>query len=430
MEKIKNHFGCIFILFLVITGNSYLATGQSLAGKIKFIDTYFENASPVNWEIQGDTAVKIFLLYDYERNKLNRQSGHWFFKITAEPGTNLKLIFKNREDIYNGKKATQIGNIKQHVACYFSYDSKNWNGVKTIRLPGMELLAEIPVKEKVIYIASVPPYTITDLEDFKKKIEKSPFIKITDYGRTVENRPLEIIRAGNPEAPHSILIRVRAHPWESASNWVLEGIVNRMIGSDDEAKKWREKYCLYIMPMANKDGVARGMTRFNVNGMDLNRDWEKESDPILCPEKYAFEKFIESMVMNKKKPVLAFDFHNDDYGSISTSAHFKTDSLFTRRMRVFEASLKKHTWFSENVRYSWKEDTQSKSLVLIQDGLYNRYGIEAMVYEFNTNWIPRLNKIPSIGDWNSLGENLNKVFYDYVSQENFPDKEFHNYIAK
>ena len=125
---------------------------------------------------------------------------------------------------------------------------------------------------------------------------------------------------------------------------------------------------------------------------------------------------------------MAFDFHNDDYGSISTAAHDKNDTLYTSRVKLLQESLQKHTWFSEEVRYSWK-GPELGSLVLLPDGMLTRYGIEGMVYEFNTNWIPRLNKIPSIADWKLLGENLNRVFYDYVSQKSI-DKEFKNYIAK
>ena len=52
------------------------------------------------------------------------------------------------------------------------------------------------------------------------------------------------------------------------------------------ARKDLEKYCVYIMPMANKDGVARGKTRFNSRGKDLNRDWDRPADPILSPENH------------------------------------------------------------------------------------------------------------------------------------------------
>ena len=46
--------------------------------------------------------------------------------------------------------------------------------------------------------------------------------------------------------------------------------------------------------------------------------------------------------------------------------------------------------------------------------MLNRYGIEAMVYELNANYISSLNKMPSQYDWMKIGENLNEVFYQYL----------------
>jgi hypothetical protein len=50
-----------------------------------------------------------------------------------------------------------------------------------------------------------------------------------------------------------------------------------------------------------------------------------------------------------------------------------------------------------------------------ENGLTTRYGIEAIVYELNANWIGSLNKMPSRDDWLRVGENLNTVFFGYVN---------------
>jgi len=61
-----------------------------------------------------------------------------------------------------------------------------------------------------------------------------------------------------------VFLRARAHAWEPAGNWVVEGLVHRLLKHDKEAKKYLERYCVYILPIANKDGVALGRTRFNL----------------------------------------------------------------------------------------------------------------------------------------------------------------------
>lgn len=387
--------------------------GQDLKNpRVKFIDCYFEFASPLNWEMQGDTAVRIYLMYDYERNSPNRAAGHWYFKVIADPGTHLKLILSNMDNVWNGQKTKVIGNIKQDVACYISYDNKNWEGIKTSRLPGMELMVDFIMKGESVYIARIPPYTITDLEKLKTRISKNPLVKIYNIGTTVEGRPLEIIQLGNQNAPHSFIIRARAHSWESGGSWVLEGLINRYIYRN--SKKWSEKFCLYLMPMANKDGVARGMTRFNVSGKDLNRNWEEKPDSVLCPEKFALEKFITGLIKKGIKPDLGIDLHNDDYGSLGPAPHDKNDMQFLKNMKLYEKLMRKYTSFSEEVTYAWKTASQAKPNLLFNGGLLTRYGIEAITYELNANWIGSLNKIPSREDYIKAGEGLNDVFYEYL----------------
>ena len=95
----------------------------------------------------------------------------------------------------------------------------------------------------------------------------------------MQGRELEIVRVGDPQAPYRVFVRARAHPWEPGGNWVVQGLVKRLLKGDAEAKQFLARYCVYSLPMANKDGVANGRTRFNMQGKDLNREWGAPSDP-------------------------------------------------------------------------------------------------------------------------------------------------------
>lgn len=394
--------------------NCRLVSGQSGEKlNIRYIDNSFENASPLNWEIQGDTAVKISLLADYERESLNRQTDHWYFNVEADKGTRMKIIIsKLLPDVYNGKKAVSWWSFKNDISCYISYDRQNWEAVGTKKLPGFELMTEFTMKENSVFVVRMPPYTISDLEDLKNRISKSSLVSIYNIGKTVEQRPLEIIQLGNLSAPNHIIIRTRAHPWEAGGNWVTEGLINEFISRNN--RSWQETFCVHIMPMANKDGVARGMTRFNLKGKDLNRNWDNMSDPELCPEKYAFERYIQGLAEKGIVPVLGIDFHNDDYGGINLSGHSKDDMKFIENMKLFEKLMRENTSFSEQVKYTWITPDQKQSHILFQDGLLQRFGIEGMVFELNANYIASLNKMPSEYDWIEFGKNLNEVFFQYL----------------
>ena len=55
----------------------------------EFINTSFENASPLHWELDPDGVIQVYLVYDQERCSLNRANGHWHFKLQAKTGTKL-----------------------------------------------------------------------------------------------------------------------------------------------------------------------------------------------------------------------------------------------------------------------------------------------------------------------------------------------------
>ena len=47
------------------------------------------------------------------------------------------------------------------------------------------------------------------------------------------------------------------------------------------------------------------------------------------------------------------------------------------------------------------------------EGWLERFGIHAVVHEFNCNWIAGLKDYPSARHWQDYGANLATVFYDY-----------------
>ena len=77
-------------------------------------------------------------------------------------------------------------------------------------------------------------------------------------------------------------------------------------------------------------------------------------------------------------------------------------------MATLEELLRKHTWFTEG---STKESFRNSGT--LGDGWLERYGIDAVVHEFNCNWIAGLEDYPSAKHWQTYGEKLATVLYEY-----------------
>ena len=385
------------------------ATQNPVNTSFEFINTAFENASPLDWEIDDAGSIVVSLIYDHERDSPNRANGHYYFQVQAKPGSDLTLILQNFHNIWNGRKAIPIS---RRTHCYISEDGINWRAIRAELIEDSRLKLDIHMKGSSLYVASVEPYRISDLNKLLEEIKDHPLVRITPIGKTVQGRQLEITRLGNPDAPYRIFIRTRAHGFESGGNWVAQGLIRSLLQDDDkDARKYLQKYCLYIMNMANKDAVALGRTRFNGLGMDLNRNWDQPADPQYAPENHALEKWLEEMIKKGKKPHLAIDLHNDRGGSLHISRPNVNLESYLANMERFEELLRKHTWFTEG-----STGKNFRNHGSIGEGLLERYGIDAFVYELNREWIAGLKKVPFGKDWEQLGSQLRDVFFAYFSE--------------
>jgi hypothetical protein len=380
-----------------------VATGTN---NLDYIDTSFENASPLWYDFAEDGTVRIHLLYDHERASPNRAAGHFYFMLQGKAGSQVALEFINLDNVWNGQAASIAKELK---AAVISTNGHDWKPISLESLPGNRVGVTLQMLGPKLFMARVEPYRLSDLDSFVSSIRSNRLVKVEPIGKTVEGRDLEIIRIGNPNAEFRVFLRGRAHPWEAGSSWVVEGFIRCLLQGDLQSKKFLESYCAYVLPMANKDGVAHGRTRFNSQGKDLNRDWDKPADPELAPENYALEKWLEGMIRAGKAPHLALEMHNDGGGLLHLSRP-QVPQLhgYLDRMAILERLLRQHTWFREGTTQSGFRNSGT-----LGDGWLERFGIDAVVHELNCNWLEGLNDYPSARHWEDYGASLATVFYEY-----------------
>jgi hypothetical protein len=379
----------------------------------EFINTGFENASPLYYDFAPDGVIQVYLIYDHERSSPNRAAGHIHFQIQARPGSKLTFEFKNLENVWNGRSGSVAKELKTVVV---SEDGKEWKPVALESLAGNRVRLVVEMPGPRLYVARVEPYRLSDLDRMLSSIRTNPLVEISPIGKTFEGRTLEIIRVGRTQAKYRVFVRARAHPWESGGNWVVEGLIQRLLRDDGLARECLERYSLYILPMANKDGVARGRTRFNLQGKDLNRDWDKPADPRLSPENYALEQWLEGMIHSGLRPDLALELHNDGAGSLHVSRCPVPDlDRYLKRMATLESLLRRDTWFTEG-----STSEAFRNAGTLGEGWLQRYQIDAAVHEFNCNWIAGLKDYPSALHWKTYGEQLATVFYEYFGSVSKP----------
>ena len=381
---------------------------QPPTAAVDFIDTSIENGSPLWYEVV-DNVVRINLIYDHERSSPNRAAGHIHFVLHAQPGAALTLEFRNLDNVWNGQPGSVAGELKTIA---ISEDGKAWRTVPTDSLPGNRVQLRVTLTGPRLHVARMEPYRLSDLSRLLDTIRSHRLVRVEPIGQTVAGRQLELVRIGNPDAPYRVFVRARAHPWEAGSNWVAQGLIERLLTDDEEVGRFLRTYSVSVLPMANMDGVARGGTRFNLQGVDLNRGWDKPADPSLSPENAALERWLEREIAAGRAPQLALELHNDGSGRLHISRPPVAQlDRYLSRMTILEQLLRRHTWFTEGAT-----SPAFRNSGTLGEGFLQRYGIDAAVHEFNCNWIEGLKQPTSSAQWRAYGAGLARVFHDYFEK--------------
>ncbi|MFL9844039.1 M14 family metallopeptidase [Flavobacterium rhizosphaerae] len=138
--------------------------------------------------------------------------------------------------------------------------------------------------------------TNTDIEPLLDKLKVCCEIKVAGY--SVLNKPVYSIKAGDGDC--KIFMWSQMHGNESTTTKAIFDFLNFFISDNGIAKKWREYFTFYILPILNPDG-AELYTRANANKIDLNRD----SVALSQPESRILRKEFEFF-----KPDFCFNMHD------------------------------------------------------------------------------------------------------------------------
>jgi len=148
-----------------------------------------------------------------------------------------------------------------------------------------------------------PPYTYTQSERFVDSLRKHPLVQVEKLGESKEGRNLWLLRItdDSPRAKKPVLIHARLHAYESASSYVMEGMVGWLLSDEPYAAAALREYAFHINPMMNPDGVFNGLGKLTTpSGNDL-----QFLDPELSPVQRIIKRTIERV-----QPALFIDVHN------------------------------------------------------------------------------------------------------------------------
>lgn len=225
-------------------------TSRFECGNIRVLEA--DDVSDIRLEIESDGKAEFF---------------QWFFyRVEAPDGF-------RRMRLVNAARASYAQGWDGYAACA-SYDLATWFRVPT-RYEDGQLVIEHEAHGPVCYYAYFAPYTAHDAMRMTARTAGADGVTWLPLGHSLDGRPIEALRFGDAaDVKRRIWVIARQHPGESMGSWFAEGFCEGLLNPESKmAEALLRSATVYVVPMMNPDGVARGHLRTNAAGTDLNRAW-------------------------------------------------------------------------------------------------------------------------------------------------------------
>jgi hypothetical protein len=169
----------------------------------------------------------------------------------------------------------------------YSHDQKVWHRfdeAEVTQPDGNSIRMVKRFEESTVWLARFYPYTSTDLERYLGTLTDGGNLSREVVGTTALGRPMEVVTITNPTADlagkRRIWIHARTHPAETGGSFLLEGLIDFLLGPDPDARTLLSSFVFSIMPMHNIDGVISGNYRTTPASQELENQWLRDpADP-------------------------------------------------------------------------------------------------------------------------------------------------------
>jgi hypothetical protein len=172
-----------------------------------------------------------------------------------------------------------------------------------------------------------------------------------------------------------VCISARVHPGETVGSFMAEGFIKFITSNTEEAISLRRSCVFYVIPMLNPDGVVLGNTRTGLEGVDLNRKWDRPSQ-LLHPVIYVAKEMM-------REAVCFVDLHGHskkDFTFMYGNSYSRKDERYwpSRFLPLLLSKLTPH--FNYSLCYffnSHSHDKAARTVMCQEKGVVHSFTLEA-----------------------------------------------------
>ena len=353
-------FFIIFFLSNPLHAENPVLNKQCLTS-IVLVDFDFPGAGNLSCEIINSQHIKLFINSETD-DSINPSP--WFAIRKSKHSENIKIEL-------------DYGNYNYRYNPKISSDNKAWDNLNMLNILKKNndkiLVIDFLPSNKKQYIASQEIITQSWYYNWFNELKETGKVRSETIGFSVLKKPITMFFIETDIKNPYIIILGRQHPPEVTGAFALKGFIDQLVSPSQLSQNFLNQYNIIFVPLMNPDGVDNGHWRYNVNKIDLNRDWGTFSQP----ETIAVNEKLIRLTANSKL-ALFIDFHstykNIFYISENSSNNLSKFSL-ENWINNSSSGLLGIGYNFQLINSSNKDNGVSKNYI------YNKYNIPSMTYE-------------------------------------------------
>ena len=265
----------------------------------------------------------------------------------------------------------------------YSYDNINFQRFSSSESPQINVFQKTFTQDTV-YVAYYTPYTYSYLQDRISEWKENQFVEVDTIGYSGQNFPMQEIRITDTTVPDEnkfrVWIHARTHPGETPSSYQFDGVIQKLLSSDEVIQYYRENIVFHCIPFVNPDGVYFGKSRTNFDGIDLERQWNKPDNETAAAVLALKNRLIE---INSEKVVSVFQNLHSQASSYCTfwihSPGSTSDYFYSKEYQFANLNTSDNPYF-------FKPDYRESDLLshFPEGWLWDNHGEQVMALTYET----------------------------------------------
>ena len=355
-------FFIIFFLSNPLHAENPVLNKQCLTS-IVLVDFDFPGAGNLSCEIINSQHIKLFINSETD-DSINPSP--WFAIRKSKHSENIKIEL-------------DYGNYNYRYNPKISSDNKAWDNLNMLNILKKNndkiLVIDFLPSNKKQYIASQEIITQSWYYNWFNELKETGKVRSETIGFSVLKKPITMFFIETDIKNPYIIILGRQHPPEVTGAFALKGFIDQLVSPSQLSQNFLNQYNIIFVPLMNPDGVDNGHWRYNVNKIDLNRDWGTFSQP----ETIAVNEKLIRLTANSKL-ALFIDFHST-YNNIFYISENSSNNL---------SKFSLENWINNSssgllgIGYNFQLiNSSNKDNGVSKNYIYNKYNIPSMTYEFS-----------------------------------------------